>query len=402
MIQDPSLHEIRDERSRLLGFIAVDSTVNGTCCGGVRMDPDVTADEVAGLARLMTLKYGFVGLPLGGAKAGIIADPEMPAEAKRQSLEAFGRGLRSLAGDIRYLPWTDMGTTGRDIESLLRAAGRKRLFGPIDSGAWTGLTVGLAAAEAARFLGFGVDGLTAAIEGFGAVGSAAAAVLASLGVKIVALSTKRGAIYRERGFDFSELHAASEKAGSGLIQELGKAVRIEREELLELEVDILAPCARPFSINGANAGRIAARLIVPGANLAWTEEAGRILAEKKILAVPDFVANCGGVVGTALDAVIGDARFADSFIRSRYGAIVRSLLERAARERMPLEDCARQLAAERFLLVKRNAERFPRRFIPGGLSTGWASVLVRRLFRPAFQSHFKKNVLRPTVDGKNA
>ena len=396
------LLEIRDESSRLLGYLAVDATVNGVCSGGVRAHPSLTPAELAGLARAMTLKYGLVGLPLGGAKAGLLADPEDPAEEKRRAVWAFGRGLRSLPRGVRYLAWTDMGLSARDLEELREASGLSDAFGAADSGRWTGLTVALAAVEAARYLGLEPRGLTAAVEGFGAVGAAAAGFLAAEGVRIVAVSTSRGAVRSERGFSLDELRAARDKAGSGLIDELEAASRIGLGDLLELDVDILIPCARPNAIHAANAGRIAAKIVAPGANLPWTGEAGRILAERGVLAVPDFVANCGGVAGAALDLVFADPRFTEAFLRGRFSALLRSLLEGARRGAEPLEDFAVRLSRERFARMKRNAERFgflSRTILASG-SGGRRGGFIRRAVAPALNSYFERKVLRPVPAGR--
>jgi glutamate dehydrogenase (NAD(P)+) len=175
---------ILGQRSDPIGYFAIDSTINSYCCGGVRMMPDVSPLEVAELAHLMTLKYGFTGLPMGGAKAGIIGDPEMTADQKRELLVAFGRGLRPHLRRWHYMPWTDMGTTDADIRHLADSAGIKNpaMRRPSTSSEFTGLSVAVAAAEAAHFRQMDLSGSTLAIEGFGKVGTAVARELQSMGV----------------------------------------------------------------------------------------------------------------------------------------------------------------------------------------------------------------------------
>ena len=102
--------------SGVLGYVAINSTVRGKSCGGLRMLPDVSADEIAGLARAMTLKYGFLRLPQGGAKAGVLGDPEAPEEERYARLEEFGREIAGLLRTKAFVP---------GIESHLSAATRR-------------------------------------------------------------------------------------------------------------------------------------------------------------------------------------------------------------------------------------------------------------------------------------
>ena len=94
----------------VVGYVAVDSAINGRSCGGLRMLPDVGADEMVGLARAMTLKYGFLGLPQGGAKGGVRGDPEAPVDGRRSALARFANGVAPLLRDGTYVPYADMGT----------------------------------------------------------------------------------------------------------------------------------------------------------------------------------------------------------------------------------------------------------------------------------------------------
>ena len=112
-----------DEGTNLQGYIAIASTVNGCCHGGLRMAPDITSDLIARVARTMTLKYGFVGLPVGGAKAEIVADPEMPMESKRALLKSFGQAIEPFLRTRSYIPAGDLGTSENDIRFMLSSIG---------------------------------------------------------------------------------------------------------------------------------------------------------------------------------------------------------------------------------------------------------------------------------------
>lgn len=384
-----------------IGYFAVDSTINRYCCGGVRMMPGLSPLEVAELAHLMTLKYGFVGLPIGGAKAGIIGDPEMPAEQKRELLAAFGRGLRPHLKRWHYMPWTDMGTTDADIRHLAESAGVRDpgLKRPSTSSGFTGLSVAIAAAEAARSRQMDLSGLTLAIEGFGKVGSSVARELQSMGVKLVALSTSRGAVRKSDGFEVDQLLKLYGEAGSNVVNIVGQGENIEKAKLLELDVDILSPCAGPFSINQSNVSRIAARVVSPGANLPFAAGVQRTLHERGVLCIPDFVANAGGVMGASMDSAGVRADFTRRFITTRFAEKVSGLIKTANREGTPLDDCARALALQSFSRSKTRGEKSRAwlgmlAFVPYLHSRG---LIPGALVRSAFTRYFERSVLLPCV-----
>jgi len=329
-----SLYTVR-RGPEALGFIAIDSTVAGRARGGLRMVADVTAGELRAAARTMTLKYGFLGLPQGGAKAGILADGEGAVEGKRERLYEFARAAATLLRDRSFTPDADLGTSADDIRWMMRSIGLR--VGPREwrhnrSGHYAAVSC-LAAGRAVRErLGASLSGCRVAIEGFGKVGSALAALLHGHGARVVAVSTARGAIYQPRGLDVERLLQLATEAGSAVVERYPGAERLDRGALLELPVDMLCPCARYHSIHVENAKRVAARVVCAGANDPVEPEAEAILYRRGVVYPPDFVTNCGGVLGGTLEFAGVPGRRIVSLIERHTARSVAALLERADRE----------------------------------------------------------------------
>lgn len=330
---------------RVLGFIAIDSTIAGRACGGLRMASDVTADELALLARAMTLKYGLLGLPQGGAKAGVIADPEAPEPERMRTLATWARGAMIQLRSREFVPGSDMGTDDAAIRMVLQAAGtapaRRELRGT-RSHFYTALGVFLALEAAADRLGKRLEGLTAIIEGFGKVGANVAGLLERAGVRIIGASNSGGAIY---GGPF----------GAAAISDLLKLPQVSPPELLERPADILVPCARHHSIHAHNWPLVQAGIICPGANCPLAADAERALIARGVFVFPDFVANCGGVLGgtMAFAGVAGDdiERFFRDELKARF---VRLLAD--AGSASGLREHATAIALDRFAAVKQAVE----------------------------------------------
>lgn len=396
-IDSPSILEISDAAAGLTGWLSVDSIVDHHCCGGLRMLPDVSPVELAELARAMTLKHAFLGLPHGGAKAGIVYDEGRRKREKPDLLTAFGQGIEDLLRNRVYLPGADMGTSGEEIRKMMETVGirvPKRALAGKRSGWYTGLTVVASVKAAAVHQGLDLSKATVAIEGFGGVGSAVAENVRKLGSSVVAVSTYDGALHDPKGLDIDRLIQCSRQHGSRMV-DFFDGRKIHRESLLELDVDVLVPCARHHSINLENVSRIRARLVGCGANVPATKEAEKLLWERGILCVPDFVANAGGVLGGTMEfAGIRPskiAQFMDTFYLNR----VSSLIGTARKEGVYIRDKAEAVAAERWARVKRASDR---RSLRNGIFSlglelyrnGWIpSALVARLGWKYFQSRIE-------------
>jgi glutamate dehydrogenase (NAD(P)+) len=142
--------------------------------------------------------------------------------------------------------------------------------------------------------------VTVAIEGFGAVAGYLAERLPDSDFSIIAVSTSKGAVMHRNGFPSKLLVSLRRKHGGDFVRHLPEGRRIEKEELLELEVDILVPSARTWVINERNADKIRARCVVPVANAPYTERAIEMLHERGIVCLPGFVTNAGGVYASSL------------------------------------------------------------------------------------------------------
>ncbi|MBD2900362.1 Glutamate dehydrogenase [Actinomadura sp. RB99] len=300
---------VSDSRTGMRGVLVIDNTARGMGKGGMRMSPGVTVAEVARLARVMTYKWAGADLFFGGAKAGIAADPASPD--REGVLRAF---VRALAQEIpaRYVAGLDMGLTERDaavVQDELgdrgAAVGTPHALGgmPYDELGVTGYGVAEAADAAARDAGMELSGARVAVQGFGAVGHAAARRLTELGATVVAVSTVHGALYDPDGLDVARLLALRGEAGDAAVREYGGQLLDAGAELL-VPADVLVPAALQDVIGADVAARIRARIVVEGANLPTDGPAQRVLAARGVTVVPDFVANAGGVVaaGFAMDA----------------------------------------------------------------------------------------------------
>lgn len=301
---------VSDSRTGMRGVLVIDNTARGMGKGGMRMSPSLTVAEVARLARVMTYKWAGVDLFFGGAKAGIMADPGSPD--REAVLRAF---VRALSQEIprQYVAGLDMGLTERDaaiVQDELAdrgaAVGTPHVLGgmPYDELGVTGYGVAEAADAAARDAGIPLAGARAVVQGFGAVGHAAARRLAELGATVVAVSTVHGALHDPDGLDVGRLLALRAEAGDGCVKEYGGGRLLDVGAELAVPADVLVPAALQDVIDEDVAAHVQAKIVVEGANLPTGPAAQDVLAGRGVTVVPDFVANAGGVVaaGFAMDA----------------------------------------------------------------------------------------------------
>jgi glutamate dehydrogenase (NAD(P)+) len=297
---------VSDARTGMRGVLVIDNTARGMGKGGTRMSPTVTVSEIARLARVMTWKWAMVDVFFGGAKAGIVADPNSPA--KEEILRAWTWALRKhIPSD--YVVGLDMGLEERDaavVQDVLgdrgAAVGSPRELGgvPYDELGLTGFGVAESAEAAMEQLGRPLKGARVAIQGFGAVGHAAAKRFVELGAEVVAVSSVGGARYHPEGLNVEELLKLRGAIGDDAVKEHAEGELMPLGQEIGLDVDILVPAAKQDVINENNVKDIKAALIVEGANLPMNAAAQDFLKEKGTAVVPDFIANAGAVVGAGV------------------------------------------------------------------------------------------------------
>jgi glutamate dehydrogenase/leucine dehydrogenase len=339
---------IRDPAVALEAIVVVDNVACGPAIGGVRMAEDVGVDEVARLARAMTLKNAAAGLAHGGGKAGIVADPRMPAADKMRLVRAFGRAIRDL---VEYIPGPDMGTDeacmGHLRDEIGRAVGLPRVFGgiPLDTIGATGFGLAIAAEAAAEAARIRLSGARVVIQGFGAVGRHAARFLAERGVVLVAAADSRGAVANPAGLDLGALVAFKESGRS--LRDFPGGRALTAEDLVGVECEIWVPAARPDVLHAENAGQLCAKLVLQGANIPATPEAEAALHARGIVSVPDFVANAGGVICAAVEYHAGTQAQAFAVIEERIRANTRAVLAESRTSGLPPRAAAEALARAR-------------------------------------------------------
>lgn len=304
---------VYDVKTGMKGVIVVDTTFNGTAGGGTRMMPDISTREIFGLARAMTYKFSIFGLPIGGSKAGIWADPAMTGEQRQDLLRAFGRGIKPLI-ESGIVVGADIGTNGDDVEAIYEGAGvpstseglafQERDGEPLENHA-TGYGVVAAAKAACGAANIQVDQASAAIEGFGKVGGGVARYFEESGVTVTAISTLNGTRYDPQGLDVKKLLDLRKDIGDRVVEEYEGGELLPVGDIFTLPVDILIPGARPYVITADNVNSVQASVISSSANIPITNEAEAVLFEKGTRVVPDFVSNAGGIMVALIDAMKG-------------------------------------------------------------------------------------------------
>ncbi len=334
---DPGIHAILRQPERQLivavpvemddgrievftGYRVQHSSARGPCKGGIRFHPDVSLNEVRGLAALMTWKCALVDIPYGGAKGGVQCDPGRLSERELSRLtRRYTAGILPILGPKRDIPAPDVNTNAQimawmaDTISMLEGqtsfemvTGKPTsLGGSLGRRQATGRGVAIVTREVLERLGGGLADTTVAVQGYGNVGSTAAALLHEMGCKVVAVSDVSGGLYAPQGLDIPALDRHVAEHPKHLLEGY-RAPGVEtvtNEELLTAPVAVLIPAALEQQICIDNAADVQARVIVEGANSPVTPEADRILAEREILVVPDILANAGGVIVSYLEWV---------------------------------------------------------------------------------------------------
>jgi glutamate dehydrogenase (NAD(P)+) len=304
---DPEIVEL----GSVPGFVVFDLPGAPLSAGGTRLAPDVSAAEVAVLARSMTYKFAALGARVGGAKAGVRGNPADRA-GKAALMARFCAEVRPLTDAGRFLTGPDMGTAEEDFAPLRErrsapSAMRAVVDGVPFEDVLTGYGVATAAATALGPDGKqGWNGRTVAIEGFGKVGGGVAREVIRRGGRVVAVSTLAGCVADASGLDVERLLALRRAHGDACVRRYGRPVMSPHQLFTEVSAEVLVPGTRPGTIGAEIAGALppGIRVVAPAANAPYTAAGADLLRQRGIVALPDFVCNAGAVIGyrSAADA----------------------------------------------------------------------------------------------------
>lgn len=340
---DPGIHEMLATPKKVLtvslpvrmddgkikvftGFRSQHNDFRGPHKGGIRYHPGVTIEEVKALSMWMTWKCAIVDVPFGGGKGGIICDPKRLSSGEKERLtRRYAYAISEIIGPYKDIPAPDVYTTGKemaqimDVYSVLHGQGEPAVITgkPIPTGGSlarnvaTGLGVAYCVREAAKKLGLRLKGAKVVIQGYGNAGTYSAEYLEKMGAKVIAVSDSKGSIINPKGLDSKKVLEYKNKKGTVVGYPGSK--KISTEELLTTRCDILVPAALENQITPQIAKNINCKIIAEAANGPTTPEADEILHKKKIMVIPDILANSGGVCISYLEWVQNLQRYYWSF-----------------------------------------------------------------------------------------
>jgi glutamate dehydrogenase (NAD(P)+) len=345
--------KVYDPKSGMQGIVCIDSTKLGPAKGGCRLRPDVTEDEVFRLARAMSLKCAMADLPFGGGKSGIIAnDKELNEEQKKEMVMAYGRAIKHLAPS-EYVTAPDMNMAEEEMRWIVEGNGDKNCCTgkPKDMGGIphelgsTGFGVVQSTLVALEHMGLDPKNVTFAVEGYGNVGEFAVKFLTEKGAKLIAVSDSRGMVIEKSGLNYDRLQKVKKEKGSVIAYGTGDVK--ETNTILDVECDVLITAAIKDLIKHGDEDRLKFKLIVQGSNIPMPHEMEKKL-HPKILIVPDFVANAGGVISSYVEFKNGTVEEMWKLVEEKIVANTKLMLEGTSDEKCPRE-VATEIARKRIV-----------------------------------------------------
>jgi len=346
--------------------------------GGIRYHPEVTLGEVSAMAMLMTWKCALMNLPFGGAHGGIRLNPKKLSEGELERItRRFASEIIELIGPNEDVAGPDLNTNeqtmawymdtysvnkGHTVPSVVTGKPQS-IGGSLSQLEATGYGVAQCTKKIVSHMGIKAKSPTVVIQGIGRVGSEVASNLHKAGFTICAVSDIDGGLHNAKGIDVPSLLRHVEKKGS--IHGFSEAQPVTNEDLLELECDILAPCAVANQLHAGNADKVRCKIIVEGANAPTTPEAEDIFESKGITLVPDILANASGVTIGYFEWVQGLMRlfWTDSEVYERLDELINKACDRvfAASEqhKTNLRTAAMRLALERVVEARRLRGLYP-------------------------------------------
>ncbi|HEY8561301.1 MAG TPA: Glu/Leu/Phe/Val dehydrogenase [Pyrinomonadaceae bacterium] len=290
------------------GFRVQHNFARGPAKGGIRYAPDVSLDEVKALSAWMTWKCAVVNVPFGGGKGGIICNPQQMSLGELERLtRRYTAELIDFIGPDKDVPAPDMNTNEQTMAWIMDTYSMHArhtvnavvtgkpvgLGGSLGRREATGRGVLIVTNEAIKRFNLKPEDTKVVVQGAGNVGGIGAELMYQQGYKIIAISDVGGGIYNENGINIPE--ALKYLHENKTFEGYPEADRVGNAELLEIECDVLAPCATENQITSENADKIKCKILSEGANGPTTPKADKILYDNGVFVIPDILANAGGV-----------------------------------------------------------------------------------------------------------
>lgn len=360
------------------GFRVQHNLSRGPGKGGLRYHPNVTLEDVMALAAWMTIKTAAMNLPFGGAKGGIRVDPRQLSQGELEKLtRRYTSEIGFIIGPQQDIPAPDMNTNSQIMAWIMDTYSMNigstatgvvtgkpiHLGGSLGRVKATGRGVFVTGREAARRIALPLEGARVAIQGFGNVGSAAAELFADAGARVVAVQDESATLFCGDGLDVPHLIETARRNG-GVGSSEG-AEHIDSEAFWEVDCDILIPAAIEGQVTAGRARRVKAKLVLEGANGPTSTAADDILADRKILVIPDVICNAGGVTVSYFEWVQDFSSFfwTEDEINARLDVILvealRRIWETAEAHRVSLRTATFILACERILMARKERGLYP-------------------------------------------
>ncbi|TBR09799.1 MAG: Glu/Leu/Phe/Val dehydrogenase [Candidatus Nitrosotenuis sp.] len=316
------------------GFRSQHNNDRGPYKGGIRyFDPEGGVDymekEVKALSSWMTWKCAVVDVPLGGGKGGIYVNPKkekLSANELAALTRRFAYAISEIIGPKKDIPAPDVYTTGREMAQIMDVYSKLHgsesdpgvitgkplsIGGSLARNVATGLGCAYCIREAAKTIGLKLKGARVVVQGFGNAGTFTVEYLEKMGAKVIAVSDSRGSITNPKGLDSKKVLEFKNKTGS--VVGFPGSKKISTEDLLTTKCDILVPAALENQITANIAKKISCKIIAEAANGPTMPDADPILYGKKILMIPDILANSGGVCISYLEWVQNNMGYYWSF-----------------------------------------------------------------------------------------
>lgn len=356
-INSEIVHEIKNSKFGSIGYLVVDRLIQGMSIGGVRIVPAISLLELQHIARSMTYKNVFINNRIGGAKGAVIISCENEKH-RNEILFEFGKGISPFVKRQIYSPGMDIGITPKELQIIYNGAGVKRdvLSWKNLSHEYSAYSCFYATLAAVAKKNLSIQDVTFSIQGFGSLGSIYADLMTKAGARLTAVSNIYGGLVNENGFNIGELLHNRSAHGDKFILSYAGGQQVSHDVVLEKDVTVLMPAANSFAISDENWEKIRANIIVSAANCPFSYDIERRLFRKGKIVITDFVANCGGVLGSVIDTCVAKNDIVYIF-SNYYKNKVETLLNQSLRTNTPMVDIV-------ITEVEKNIERESHSFLP--------------------------------------